>query len=155
MGLGIRTTELGIPAELYATVFEGNAGDNVPRDDEAFDCWKKCFPDPTNRILDGSKKDNFWEMGETGPCGPCSEIHVDIRDDKERSELPGYKLINKDHPLVVEIWNLVFIQYNAKLFTAHSNCFLQNMSTPAWDSRDFVWLSRGRNRITIPTCSNR
>jgi alanyl-tRNA synthetase len=109
------TTELGIPADrLYATVFEGNAGDNVPRDDEAFDCWKKCFPDPTNRILDGSKKDNFWEMGETGPCGPCSEIHVDIRDDKERSELPGYKLINKDHPLVVEIWNLVFIQYNRK-----------------------------------------
>lgn len=109
------TAELGIPADrLYATVFEGNAGDNVPRDNEAFDCWKKCFPDPANRILDGSKKDNFWEMGETGPCGPCSEIHVDIRDDKERSELPGYKLINKGHPLVVEIWNLVFIQYNRK-----------------------------------------
>ena len=109
------TTELGIPADrLYATVFEGNAADNVPRDDEAYDCWKKCFPDQSNRILDGSKKDNFWEMGETGPCGPCSEIHVDIRDDKERSELPGYKLINKDHPLVVEIWNLVFIQYNRK-----------------------------------------
>ncbi len=109
------TAELGIPADrLYATVFEGNAGDNVPRDNEAFHCWKECFPDPANRILDGSKKDNFWEMGETGPCGPCSEIHVDIRDDKERSELPGYKLINKGHPLVVEIWNLVFIQYNRK-----------------------------------------
>jgi len=109
------TAELGIPADrLYATVFEGNAGENVPRDNEAFDCWKKCFPDPANRILDGSKKDNFWEMGETGPCGPCSEIHVDIRDDKERSELPGHKLINKGHPLVVEIWNLVFIQYNRK-----------------------------------------
>ena len=109
------TAELGIPADrLYATIFEGNAGENVPRDNEAFSCWKKCFPDPVNRILDGSKKDNFWEMGETGPCGPCSEIHVDIRDDKERSELPGYKLINKGHPLVVEIWNLVFIQYNRK-----------------------------------------
>src|SRR5512133_2880107 len=106
---------LGIPEErLYATVFEGSPDENVPRDDEAYGFWKKCFSDPDGRIIEGSKKDNFWEMGETGPCGPCSEIHVDIRDDEERKKVPGKDLINKGHPHVIEIWNLVFIHYNRR-----------------------------------------
>jgi alanyl-tRNA synthetase len=106
---------LGIPQDrLYATIFEGSKEDNVPRDDEAFICWKSCFSKPAGRILKGSKKDNFWEMGETGPCGPCSEIHIDMRDDAEREKIPGKDLINKGHPQVIEIWNLVFIQYNRR-----------------------------------------
>jgi len=109
------TAELKIPEDrLYATIFKGSPEDNVPRDDEALKCWQKCFGTKNDRILEGSKKDNFWEMGETGPCGPCSEIHVDIRDDKERKKKPGHELINKGHPHVIEIWNLVFIQYNRK-----------------------------------------
>jgi len=105
--------ELGIPEDrLYATVYEGNPSENVPADEEAYNYWKKCFSDPDGRILRGSKKDNFWEMGETGPCGPCSEIHIDIRDDNERNRVPGNSLVNKGHPHVIEIWNLVFIQYN-------------------------------------------
>jgi alanyl-tRNA synthetase len=106
---------LGIPEDrLYATIFEGSSEDNVPRDNEAFTCWQKCFSTTEGRILEGSKKDNFWEMGETGPCGPCSEIHVDIRDDEERKKIPGKDLVNKGHPQVIEIWNLVFIQYNRR-----------------------------------------
>ena len=105
--------ELGLEEDrLYATVFEGSPEENVPRDDEAFECWNKCFASAEGRILNGSKKDNFWEMGETGPCGPCSEIHVDIRDDAERKKIPGHELVNKGHHQVIEIWNLVFIQYN-------------------------------------------
>jgi alanyl-tRNA synthetase len=108
-------TRLGIPEDrLYATVFEGSKEDNVSRDDEAFSYWQKCFENPEGRIIDGSKKDNFWEMGETGPCGPCSEIHVDIRDDEERKKISGRDLVNKGHPQVIEIWNLVFIQYNRR-----------------------------------------
>ncbi len=107
------TVKLGLPSDrLYTTIFEGSPNDNVPRDDEAFKYWKKCFPSSAGRILEGSKKDNFWEMGETGPCGPCSEIHFDIRDEAEREKVPGYSLVNKGHPQVIEIWNLVFIQYN-------------------------------------------
>ena len=107
--------KLGIPEDrLYATIFEGSAEDNLPRDNEAFTYWEKCFSKPEGRILEGSKKDNFWEMGETGPCGPCSEIHVDIRDDEERRKTPGKDLVNKGHPQVIEIWNLVFIQYNRR-----------------------------------------
>jgi len=106
-------TEMKVdPNRLYATVFEGSKEDGLDLDIEAKDHWKKYLP--TERILKGSKKDNFWEMGETGPCGPCSEVHVDLRSDEERKEIPGYKLVNKDHPLVIEIWNLVFIQYNRK-----------------------------------------
>jgi alanyl-tRNA synthetase len=109
------TVRLGIPEErLYTTIFEGSREDNVPRDDDAYAYWEKCFSNPEGRILDGSKKDNFWEMGETGPCGPCSEIHVDIRDDDEREKIPGKDLVNKGHPQVIEIWNLVFIQYNRR-----------------------------------------
>ena len=106
---------LGIPEDrLYATIFEGSPEEKVSRDDEAFKYWKKCFVNSENRIIEGSKKDNFWEMGETGPCGPCSEIHVDIRTDEERAAVPGHLLVNKGHPLVIEIWNLVFIQYNRR-----------------------------------------
>ncbi len=107
--------KLGIPEDrIYATVFEGSKEDNVPRDNEAYSHWEKCFTHPEGRIIDGSKKDNFWEMGESGPCGPCSEIHVDIRSDEEREKIAGRELVNKGHPHVIEIWNLVFIQYNRR-----------------------------------------
>ena len=97
---------------IYVTVFEGDPKDGVERDQEAYDHWKEKLP--PYRILDGSKKDNFWEMGETGPCGPCSEIHLDLRDEADRKKIPGADLVNRDHPLVIEIWNLVFIQFNRK-----------------------------------------
>jgi len=109
------TKELLIPRDrIYATIFSGSPEENVPRDDEAKKYWQSCFPGSPERIIEGSKKDNFWEMGETGPCGPCSEIHVDMRDDSERKVIPGQELVNKGNPLVIEIWNLVFIQYNRK-----------------------------------------
>ncbi|MEX0981036.1 MAG: alanine--tRNA ligase [Bacteroidales bacterium] len=97
---------------IYATVFEGDSDDQLQRDIESAELWQKFLP--AERILNGSKKDNFWEMGATGPCGPCSEIHVDLRSEKERKNNPGATLVNRDHPLVIEIWNLVFIQYNRK-----------------------------------------
>ncbi|HVN57308.1 MAG TPA: alanine--tRNA ligase [Bacteroidales bacterium] len=109
------TKELQIPENrLYTTIFEGNEGEKVPKDSESLGYWKQCFRNPEGRILEFPKKDNFWEMGETGPCGPCSEIHVDLRDDAERKKVPGNQLVNKGNPLVIEIWNLVFIQYNRK-----------------------------------------
>ncbi|HYX09112.1 MAG TPA: alanine--tRNA ligase [Bacteroidales bacterium] len=100
------------PEKLYVTVFEGSEDDGTNSDAEAFSCWEKHIA--KDRILYGSKKDNFWQMGDTGPCGPCSEIHIDLRSDEERETTPGKELINKDHPLVIEIWNLVFIQFNRK-----------------------------------------
>ncbi len=97
---------------LYATVFEGSAEDGTSLDTEARDRWLTHLP--ADRVLLGNKHDNFWEMGDTGPCGPCSEIHVDLRDDDERKAVPGAELVNKGHHLVIEIWNLVFMQYNRK-----------------------------------------
>jgi alanyl-tRNA synthetase len=97
---------------LYVTYFEGDAAENLPKDEEAFNEWNK-FVTP-DRILPGNKKDNFWEMGDTGPCGPCSEIHVDCRSDEERKQQSGAELVNKDHPQVIEIWNNVFMQFNRK-----------------------------------------
>lgn len=95
---------------LYVTVFEGEKEDGLEKDNEAFNFWKKYLPE--DRILNGNKKDNFWEMGETGPCGPCSEIHFDNRTQEERAKINGVDLVNEDHPQVIEIWNLVFMQYN-------------------------------------------
>ena len=96
--------------QLYVTVFEGDEADGLDADTEAIEIWSKWVP--ADRILKASKKDNFWEMGETGPCGPCSEIHIDLRDEDERAATPGAELVNADHPQVVEIWNLVFMQFN-------------------------------------------
>ncbi len=95
---------------LYASVFGGDVGDKLEKDQEAFDLWSKIVPE--ERIILGSKKDNFWEMGDTGPCGPCSEVHIDLRPDDERALIPGQDLVNADHPQVIEIWNLVFMQFN-------------------------------------------
>ncbi|TDS16221.1 alanine--tRNA ligase [Sphingobacterium paludis] len=95
---------------LYVTIFEGDEREGLGRDNEAFDFWKALIPE--DRILLGNKKDNFWEMGETGPCGPCSEIHFDMRNDAERQQERGQDLVNADHPQVIEIWNLVFMQFN-------------------------------------------
>jgi alanyl-tRNA synthetase len=107
------TKTAGIPADrLYVTVFEGSDAEKISMDSEAKEIWDKLVP--ADRIIPGSKKDNFWEMGDTGPCGPCSEIHCDIRDDKDRKRISGAELVNTGNPLVIEIWNLVFIQYNRK-----------------------------------------
>ncbi|MGB1988303.1 MAG: alanine--tRNA ligase, partial [Flavobacteriales bacterium] len=97
---------------LYVSVFEGSKEDNLQKDNEAFDIWSTLID--SSRIIDGNKKDNFWEMGDVGPCGPCSEIHIDIRSDEERSKVDGKTLVNADHPQVIEVWNLVFMQYNRK-----------------------------------------
>jgi alanyl-tRNA synthetase len=97
---------------LYASVFEGSEEDDLGKDEEAFRYWKKWLPE--SHIVEGNKKDNFWEMGDVGPCGPCSEIHIDLRPDEDRKKVDGRELINADHPEVIEVWNLVFIQYNRK-----------------------------------------
>ena len=106
------TERCGIdPSRLYASVHEGDEGLGLGPDEEAASFWRRYLPD--DRILYCSTKDNFWDMGDTGPCGPCSEVHVDLRSDEERAHLQGRELVNKDHPHVIEIWNLVFIQFNA------------------------------------------
>ncbi len=97
---------------LYVTVFEGDKEEGLDFDQEAYDCWAKLID--KNRILKGNKKDNFWEMGAQGPCGPCSEIHVDIRSEEEKKKVPGKDLVNNDHPQVIEVWNLVFMEFNRK-----------------------------------------
>ena len=99
-------------SRMYATVFEGSEEDGVAFDQEAYDYWKQFLPE--DHIIRGNKKDNFWEMGETGPCGPCSEIHYDLRDDEEVAKIPGREMVNMSHPQVIEIWNLVFMQFNRK-----------------------------------------
>lgn len=100
------------PNRLYATVFEGSPAEGLERDNEAAALWAQFLPE--NRIINGSRKDNFWEMGDVGPCGPCSEIHIDLRSDAERAAVDGLTLVNESHPQVIEIWNLVFMQYNRK-----------------------------------------
>lgn len=100
------------PKDLYVTVFEGDEAEGISRDDEASGYWEKHFP--KNHIVNGNKHDNFWEMGDTGPCGPCSEIHIDFRSEEEKAKVPGEELVNKDHPQVIEIWNIVFMQFNRK-----------------------------------------
>ncbi|MBL4670030.1 MAG: alanine--tRNA ligase, partial [Flavobacteriales bacterium] len=101
--------------KLYFTVFEGDKADGTEMDQEAYDLWKTILERnglTTDKIIKANKKDNFWEMGETGPCGPCSEIHVDLRSDEEIAKISGLDLVNEDHPQVVEIWNLVFMEFN-------------------------------------------
>ena len=112
---------------LYVTVFGGDEGDGLPRDNEAAGLWAQHVA--ADRILDGSKKDNFWEMGESGPCGPCSEIHIDLRSDADRTAVPGASLVNEDHPQVVEIWNLVFMQFNRKADGTLENLPAQHIDT--------------------------
>ncbi|UOE37395.1 alanine--tRNA ligase [Chryseobacterium oryzae] len=107
------TEVYGIPKEnLYVTIFEGDEKENLERDNEAYNYWKEFISE--DRIINGNKKDNFWEMGASGPCGPCSEIHVDLRSAEEKAKISGLELVNNDHPQVVEIWNLVFMQFNRK-----------------------------------------
>jgi alanyl-tRNA synthetase len=113
--------------QLYVTVFEGDASDNVPRDEESYSIWKKFIAE--DRIILASKKDNFWEMGDTGPCGPCTEIHVDLRDEAYKKKMPGRDLVNNDHPQVIEIWNNVFMQFNRK-----SDSSLENLPSTHVDT---------------------
>lgn len=122
------TDVYGLPKDrLYVTVFEGDKGDNLAFDQEAFDYWK-AFIDEA-RILGGDKKDNFWEMGDTGPCGPCSEIHIDLRSEEDIATVPGKDLVNMDHPEVIEIWNLVFMQYDRKADKSLVNLPAQHIDT--------------------------
>ena len=100
------------PADLYVTVFEGSPEEGIERDEEAAKCWLKHVP--ADHIINGNKHDNFWEMGDTGPCGPCSEIHVDSRSEDQKAKVPGREMVNKDDPQVIEIWNIVFMQFNRK-----------------------------------------
>jgi alanyl-tRNA synthetase len=112
-GWELLTKVYKIPADkLYVTVFEGDEKEGLPKDEEAISLWKKWIPE--ERILMGKKKDNFWEMGDTGPCGPCTEIHIDSRTEEERNKIDGKTLVNEDDPHVIEIWNIVFIQFNRK-----------------------------------------
>ena len=100
------------PEKIYVTIFEGDASENLEKDTEASDYWKAIIPE--ERVLLGNKKDNFWEMGDQGPCGPCSEIHIDLRSEKEKAKISGADLVNQDHPQVIEVWNLVFVEFNRK-----------------------------------------
>ena len=112
---------------LYVTIFEGDTSEGLERDTEAYDLWKQYVAE--DRILNGNKKDNFWEMGEQGPCGPCSEIHVDIRSAEEKAKVSGASLVNQDHPQVVEIWNLVFMQFNRKADSSLEKLPAQHVDT--------------------------
>jgi len=117
-----------IPKEnLYVTIFEGDKSDNLEKDIEAYNFWKEYID--KDRILEGNKKDNFWEMGDTGPCGPCSEIHIDLRNADEKAKIPGKDLVNKDHPQVVEIWNLVFMEFLRKADKSLERLPKQNVDT--------------------------
>ncbi len=122
------TEELKIDKNsLYVTIFDGEASEGLERDTEAYDIWSKILPD--DRIINGSREDNFWEMGKQGPCGPCSEIHVDIRSEEEKAKTFGADLVNKDHPQVVELWNLVFMQFNRKADGSLENLPAQHVDT--------------------------
>lgn len=122
------TEVYGLPKDrLYVTVFEGDKSEDLAFDQEAYDYWKTYIHE--DRILGGNKKDNFWEMGETGPCGPCSEIHIDLRSDEEIAQLSGKDLVNQDHPEVIEVWNLVFMQYDRKADKSLINLPAQHIDT--------------------------
>ena len=113
--------------KLYVTIFEGDEAEGLERDQDAYDYWKQYIKE--DRILNGSKHDNFWEMGDQGPCGPCSEIHVDIRSEEDKAKVPGADLVNQDHPQVVEIWNLVFMQFNRKADSSLEKLPAQHVDT--------------------------
>ena len=130
------------PKDLYVTVFEGDASENLTRDDEAASYWEKHFP--KNHIVNGNKHDNFWEMGDQGPCGPCSEIHIDFRSEEEKAKVPGEELVNKDHPQVIEIWNIVFMQYNRKADGSLEPLKMQVIDTGMGFER-LVRLMQGKN----------
>jgi alanyl-tRNA synthetase len=114
-------------ADIYVTIFGGDAGDNMPEDVEALEEWKKYVDE--DHILRGNKKDNFWEMGDTGPCGPCSELHIDLRSPEEKAAKPGRDLVNNDHPQVVEVWNLVFMEFNRKADKSLESLPAKNVDT--------------------------
>ncbi|MDO4763615.1 MAG: alanine--tRNA ligase [Flavobacteriaceae bacterium] len=117
-----------IPKEnIYVTIFEGDASENLERDQEAYDFWKTHIVE--DRIINGNKKDNFWEMGEQGPCGPCSEIHIDLRSEAEKAKISGKELVNQDHPQVIEVWNLVFMEFNRKADGSLEKLPKQNVDT--------------------------
>lgn len=117
-----------IPKEnIYVTIFEGDASENLDRDQEAYNFWKAYISE--DRILNGNKKDNFWEMGEQGPCGPCSEIHIDLRSEEEKAKISGKELVNQDHPQVIEVWNLVFMEFNRKADGSLEKLPKQNVDT--------------------------
>lgn len=113
--------------DLYVTIFEGDASENLERDQDAYNFWKEHIDE--SRIINGNKKDNFWEMGDTGPCGPCSEIHVDIRSAEEKAKVSGRELVNQDHPQVVEVWNLVFMEFLRKADKSLEKLPKQNVDT--------------------------
>ena len=112
---------------LYVTVFEGSKKEGIAKDKEAYEIWSNIID--KDRIVYGNKNDNFWEMGDSGPCGPSSEIHVDIRTNKEKNKIPGHQLVNKDHPEVIEIWNLVFIEFNRKMDGSLENLAEKHIDT--------------------------
>lgn len=141
------TEVYGLPKDrLFATVFAGDAKEGLLPDEEAAQLWEPLIG--KDKILYCSKKDNFWEMGETGPCGPCSELHIDLRSEAERAEVNGYNLVNKDHPQVIEIWNLVFIQFNRKPMAAWS-LSQKSMWTRVWVSSVYVEPLKPKTAITI------
>ena len=119
--------------DLYVSIFQGDKNDKTSKDDEAFKIWSEIVGH--EKIILGNKKDNFWEMGDSGPCGPCSEIHIDLRSDSEKSKIPGKNLVNMDHPSVIELWNLVFIQYNRYQMEIWLN-FQKNTSILEWGLKD-------------------
>ena len=135
------------PENLYVTVFEGDKSDGLAEDSEAFNLWKKHVAE--DHILLGSKKDNFWEMGDTGPCGPCSEIHVDIRTEEEKKKIRGSELVNKDHPEVIEVWNLVFIEFNRLADGKLKNLAAKHVDT-GMGLKGWQWFCRVSGRIMIP-----
>ncbi len=138
------------PNNLYVTVFGGDYKDGIPKDNECFDIWKQYIDE--SRILFGTKKDNFWEMGDTGPCGPCSEIHIDLRTEEEKNIISGNELVNKDHHLVIEIWNNVFIEYNRLKDGSLVQLPKKHVDTGMGFER--LWYYRANNQIMILMFSN-
>ena len=135
------------PDKIYVTIFEGDPAEKLEKDNEASDYWKAIIP--KERVLLGNKKDNFWEMGDQGPCGPCSEIHIDLRSGEEKAKISGADLVNQDHPQVIEVWNLVFIEFNRKADGTLESLPQKHVDTGMGFER-LVWYCRAKPLITIP-----